>query len=152
MIHVVRHAHAGSRAAWRGDDRLRPLSQRGRMQAKLVAEALGAPAGAPLLSSPFVRCMQTLEPLAARGGTEVVGDDRLAEGSAPEPLVALLRTLGDGAVLCSHGDVITTLVGHLAAGGTRIDPRVDTQKGGVWSLELGGSRVVAGVYTPPPRT
>ena len=47
-IHLVRHAHAGNRSAWRGDDRVRPLSAKGRAQADAIADALerGVPAGA----------------------------------------------------------------------------------------------------------
>ena len=40
MIHLVRHAHAGVRAHWTGPDDRRPLTDRGRLQAKRIAALL----------------------------------------------------------------------------------------------------------------
>ena len=40
MLYLVRHAKAGDRAAWKGDDRLRPLSKEGRRQADSLARLL----------------------------------------------------------------------------------------------------------------
>lgn len=39
---LVRHALAGSRQEWKGDDDLRPLDERGRAQAEVLATVLGA--------------------------------------------------------------------------------------------------------------
>jgi phosphohistidine phosphatase SixA len=63
-LYVVRHAHAGSRSAWLEDDRLRPLSDKGRLQAKAIAERIVPLGPSVLLTSPYLRCQQTLEPLA----------------------------------------------------------------------------------------
>jgi phosphohistidine phosphatase SixA len=60
-----------------------------------------------VLSSPYVRCLQTVAPL----GLEIVPDDRLAEGAPAEATLNLLRTVED-AVACTHGDVIEAVVGH----------------------------------------
>lgn len=62
-----------------------------------------------VLSSPYRRCIQTVEPLAAALGVPVETDERLAEGAGSAGL-ALLEE--DGVVACTHGDVITELVGH----------------------------------------
>lgn len=150
-IHVVRHAHAGSRHEWDREDRFRPLDDHGWIQSKLISETLDLPSGARLLSSPFTRCMQTLEPLAGRHRMVVEAEDLLAEGSPPEPLTALIGGLGSGTVLCSHGDVITNLIGHLAASGAAVDHRQDTRKGARWTLTVVDGRIRAGVYGPPPR-
>jgi 8-oxo-dGTP diphosphatase len=150
MIHLVRHAHAGVRAHWTGPDDRRPLTDRGWLQAKRIAERLAVASDGVVIASPFTRCMQTLEPLAERVGSDVVPEPLLAEGAAPEPLAHLIARLPVGSVLCSHGDVIANLVGHLAAEGAAIDATIDTAKGGTWTLEVTGGRVRAGVYTPPP--
>ncbi len=68
-IYLVRHAKAGDRAGYDGDDTLRPLSGKGRRQAVAICERLSRLIvklpDALLLSSPYIRCIQTLEPLAA---------------------------------------------------------------------------------------
>jgi 8-oxo-dGTP diphosphatase len=112
-VYFVRHAKAGHRSRWDGDDRERPLSRAGRHQAKLIAARLAARSTTTLVSSPFARCMQTLEPLATLTGATVVADDRLAEEQPFEPVLALLADLPDASVLCSHGDVIPETIAAL---------------------------------------
>jgi 8-oxo-dGTP diphosphatase len=106
-IILLRHASAGDRAKWAGDDRLRPLDKRGLKQAERLRDVLLAHDVKRVLSSPYVRCTQTVAPL----GLEIEPDDRLAEGAPPKDTLELLGTL-DGAVACTHGDVIEALLGH----------------------------------------
>ena len=54
----------------------------------------------------YVRCTQTVAPL----GLAVEPDERLAEGADPDDTRALLLQ-ADGAVACTHGDVIENIVG-----------------------------------------
>ena len=70
------------------------------------------------MSSPFVRCVQTLEPLAERAGLPIEVDGRLGEGAAFEGVLELLDTLPQGAVLCSHGDVIPETIDALIGAGS----------------------------------
>jgi 8-oxo-dGTP diphosphatase len=110
---LLRHASAGDRAKWRGDDRLRPLDKRGRKQAERLRDVLLAHDVTRVLSSPYVRCTETVAPL----GLDIETDDRLAEGASPEGTLELLADL-DGAVACTHGDVIEALLGrNLRKGG-----------------------------------
>jgi phosphohistidine phosphatase SixA len=104
---LLRHASAGDRKEWSGDDLLRPLDDRGRAQAEALGDVLRAHGVRRVLSSPYVRCLQTVAPL----GLEIVPDDRLAEGASAEATLNLLRTVED-AVACTHGDVIEAVVGH----------------------------------------
>lgn len=104
---LLRHASAGDRDAWEGDDRLRPLDKKGRKQADKVRDRLLAAGVSRVLSSPYVRCVQTVEPL----GLEIELDDRLAEGASREATLALLAE-ADGAVACTHGDVIENVLGR----------------------------------------
>ena len=147
---VVRHAHAGERDGWRGDDRLRPLSTVGRQQAEAIATQLAPWHVTRIVSSPLVRCVQTVEPLATALGLEVVEDERLAEGAAPEDTATLLRASASGTVLCSHGDVIGDLVERLAD--HRLVDRRDARwaKGSTWVVQLDGAREpVRAAYVPP---
>jgi phosphohistidine phosphatase SixA len=108
---VLRHASAGDRAEWTGDDRLRPLDPRGRRQASKLVAALLELGVTRVVSSPYVRCVQTVEPLADALGIEVELDDRLAEGAGPDAALELLRGIED-AVACTHGDIVDDVLGH----------------------------------------
>jgi len=106
-IVLLRHASAGDRDKWDGDDRLRPLDKKGRKQADELRDRLLALGVTRVISSPYVRCVQTVEPL----GLEVELDDRLAEGAPRSETLALLAE-SDGAVACTHGDVIENVLGR----------------------------------------
>ena len=107
---LLRHASAGDRREWHGDDQLRPLDDRGRRQALALRELEGRGI-TRIVSSPYVRCVETVEPLATTLGLAIDVDGRLAEGADPEDALALLAEL-DGGVACTHGDVIEGLLGH----------------------------------------
>lgn len=106
---LVRHASAGDRRDWDGDDRLRPLDKRGRRQAEALVELLLPLGVRRVVSSPYVRCVETVEPLAAALGVAVELDVRLAEG-AGRAAVELLRE--DGVAACTHGDVVFDVLGR----------------------------------------
>jgi 8-oxo-dGTP diphosphatase len=152
-LFVVRHAKAGERQAWNGDDESRPLSSKGWKQAQAVSDRLAEHRVSALVASPYVRCVQTLEPLAAHLGSEVSTDDRLAEGARFEDTLALLDELPDGAVLCSHGDVIPDTVNALVRRGLDVRSTPDWRKASVWVIERNGSGnyTRARVWPPPGR-
>ena len=148
---LVRHAHAGDRERWSGPDHLRPLSDKGHAQARMLLETLGAWRIDRVLTSPYVRCVQSVEPLAAKLGLTVEHDDRLAEGSSPQATESLLLERGaDVTVWCTHGDVIANLVLVLANRGLVDEPR--WQKGSTWVLERDAAGTVTSArYLEPPR-
>jgi 8-oxo-dGTP diphosphatase len=106
---LLRHASAGHRLDPYGDDHLRPLDARGRRQAAELVELLRPLEVRRVVSSPYVRCVETVEPLAAALGLPVEQDERLAEG-ASDGALDLLRE--DGVVACTHGDVAEEVLGH----------------------------------------
>lgn len=148
---LVRHAHAGNRSEWPGDDTIRPLSVRGMVQAFAIADALAPYAPTRIVTSGHTRCRQTVEPLGGRIGVPVVVDPRLSERSSRKQVLELVGELaGETAVACSHGDVIPTLLEALIDDGMVVDEPVLWQKGSVWVLERSADRFVRGKYLPPP--
>jgi 8-oxo-dGTP diphosphatase len=111
-IVLLRHASAGDRHRWLGDDALRPLDERGRTQALELRDRLVSGGVERVVSSPSVRCVETVAPLAAALGIAVETDDRLAEGADPAGARELLTDLSSGSVACTHGDVIAAVTGE----------------------------------------
>jgi 8-oxo-(d)GTP phosphatase len=151
---LARHADAGHRQGSNPDDRLRPLSPLGRRQAELLAERLGPMAPARVLTSPYRRCLQTVEPLCRDLGLTVEETDALAEGH-PEAALALCRSLDvsapDTVVVCSHGDVIgAILVAAREHDGVDLGPAPQLQKGSVWILQRRADAFSEAAYLPPP--
>ena len=101
------------------------------------------------MSSPFTRCIQTVEPLAQRLGLEVEVDERLAEGHDWRHALELIEQATQPIVLCSHGDVVGDLMHDLAARGVPLDDdRIE--KGSTWALQVEDGEVVKARYLPPP--
>jgi 8-oxo-(d)GTP phosphatase len=138
---LVRHARAGHRDDWTGDDSLRPLDKRGRRQAAGLAAPLTALGVDRLVSSPSVRCVETFEPASASMGLELEQREELAEGASPDEVRSLLADL-DGATpaLCTHGDVVEALLGE----------RLSLKKGAARVLELLDGELRLGEEIPPP--
>ena len=106
---LLRHASAGDRDDWDGPDHLRPLDKRGRRQAADLVELLRPFGLRRVVSSPYIRCVDTVVPLAAALGVPVEEDDRLAEGAGPGARELLQE---DGVLACTHGDVVYDVLGH----------------------------------------
>jgi 8-oxo-(d)GTP phosphatase len=109
---LIRHASAGDRDDWVDDDRLRPLDGRGRGQASRLPELLGDYEIARVLSSPSVRCVQTVEPFARSRGLDIEVREELGEEQQDEAGAELVRALvGEQAALCVHGGLSEAVVG-----------------------------------------
>jgi 8-oxo-dGTP diphosphatase len=105
---LIRHARAGERTEWSGDDRRRPLDERGRKQAIDLVAALSHYQLTRIMASPFDRCVQTVEPLAQARGLEVEIRDELGEEQQFEQGVELVRSLLDEDIaVCGHGGSAT---------------------------------------------
>jgi phosphohistidine phosphatase SixA len=92
MILLVRHAHAGEKHRWDGPDSLRPLSATGQAEAAgLVVRLEDYPVGR-VLSSPTVRCQETVRPLAGDRHLDV--EPLPAVGVTADPSTWLLESGG----------------------------------------------------------
>ncbi|MGH3930678.1 MAG: NUDIX hydrolase [Pseudonocardiaceae bacterium] len=147
---LVRHAMAGRRAAWAGDDALRPLTEVGRRQAAALRELLPLFGSQRVHSAPVARCRQTVEGLAADLGVPVIDEPLLSEGGYTADPPAGLRRLTDvvagpgPAVICSQGDVIPDALSRLAdEAGLKPAPVPPSRKGSFWVLSFGGDQPTA---------
>jgi phosphohistidine phosphatase SixA len=151
-LYLVRHAHAGSRTAWDQPDGLRPLSERGLRQAEGLRDQLADAGLKRLISSPAVRCVDTLAPLAEALGIPVEVDERLAEGTPVGDALILLREVALApAALCSHGDVIPDVLEAELAAGMRVRDELRWPKASTWVLSWNGEGATKAVFVPPPR-
>ena len=149
-LYLLRHAKAGDRERWTEDDRLRPLSTKGRNQAEAMIGLFRERAVDRVLSSPYVRCVQTVRPLALARRLPVEESDVLGEGAPLGPAMRMLRDMAGAAVLCGHGDLIPAVVEHLADRGVTMADPPEWKKGSTWALERDGGLFTTARYLPPP--
>jgi 8-oxo-dGTP diphosphatase len=155
-LYLVRHARAGDRSKWKKPDHLRPLSKTGRRQALgLVDVVLGDAARrkahiTDILSSPYVRCVQTVEPLAERLGLTVERVDALREGARLKDALPLVEKYADtNAVMCMHGDVLPEILEQYAGRGLLL-PHDRVEKGSTWALDFADGTATTIRYFAPP--
>ncbi|RKS75507.1 phosphohistidine phosphatase SixA [Motilibacter peucedani] len=156
MFVLARHAHAGDKSAWSSDDSLRPLTRKGREQAAGLAHELGDWPLRRLLTSPYVRCRETLAPLSQRLGLAVESSDLLLPGADPDVLAGfLLDPAQEGTLVCAHGETLHALLarwdrtGEVAVPPGRVpgEPPV-TKKGACWLVQDTGSGLTAHYLRP----
>jgi 8-oxo-dGTP diphosphatase len=102
-------------------------------------------------SSPYLRCMQTVEPVARAHRLKVQPEPGLAEGRGLE---AAYRLFGDDkldeVVLCTHGDIMWELVEDLTKRKVLPAFREDLDKGSTWVVQVKGGVPVKARYIPAP--
>lgn len=119
-LFLVRHAHADA-----GDpDDLRPLSAKGREQARELGERLAAAQPELVLASPLLRARETAAAIAKAAGTEVRVDERLAPGAAAEDVLAALEDadVGGSVVTVGHQPDCSEIASALGAGDLDFPP------------------------------
>lgn len=148
-VMIVRHATAGSRTRYKGDDRQRPLDKHGRAQAEsLVGQLLSFGAG-ELFAADRVRCQQTLDPLAEELGVEIRSEPALTEEAyadnrkAGRQRILEIADATTNPVICTQGKVIPDLIAWWCeSDGVRPD-KSRNRKGSTWVLSLAGGRLIA---------
>ncbi len=153
---VVRHAGAGRRARYRGDDRLRPLDAVGREQAQALVPNLLAFGATHVHSADRTRCVQTVAPLAEVLNRTVKLEPSLSEENyAADPSAGRARVRKLAAkrgvrVLCSQGKVIPDLIADWAAETGISLPPARNRKGSMWVLSLHDGRLIAADHVDSP--
>lgn len=162
---LVRHAKAGKRTEWTGDDDLRPLSPAGWKQAAALRRLVPLFGVDRVFSAPRLRCVQTVQGVADDLGAELPQEPVLAEEDYwrdPPRGLSRLRSIvaaGGTPAVCSQGGVIPDLVSALAAQAALSvqqgnDDGVPSKKGSLWVLSFhvaesnGGPRLAAADYYP----
>ncbi|GAC66314.1 NUDIX hydrolase [Gordonia soli] len=154
---VVRHAKAGRRSRYRGDDRLRPLDRDGRRQAEALVPLLSAFGAQTLYAADRVRCRDTLEPLRRALDVDIIPEPDLSEEAyAADPTMAhrRIRRIAEQsdtvAAVCSQGKVIPPLMRWWSDhDGLRL-PSARNRKGSVWVVSLHEGRLVAADHIDSP--
>ena len=153
-IHLIRHAKAKNRLTWEEPDHLRPLTKRGRREALAIAARFGEEPVARLVSSPFVRCLQTLEPLALALELPIETTVELAEGAGGEPAVELLLSLVETGPIacCTHGDVVFEIAYLVSRSGVPLDGPLEAPVASTWVLDVEDGLIVRAQFVDqPPR-
>ena len=150
-LYIVRHAKAGKRSEWDGPDALRPLSDKGWEQSHAIAETLIDLKPSALISSPAVRCMQTLEPLSKLTKIKIVTDQRLFENGDVAKMIELLEDAQDSTVISSHGDMIPEAIKLLQRRGMEIKSKPDWRKASIWVVERTKNGFTSAVVMAPPQ-
>ena len=135
-LYLVRHAEAGP-----APDEERPLTEAGRRRADAIAAELAAVGIERVLSSRYVRCAETVTPLAHRLGVTLEHHPHLAEEADVEDAWSLLEALaadGVDAVVCSHGNLLGPLLDRVLRRGADIHGEWTCRKGCVWRLDPDG--------------
>ena len=148
MFVLLRHADAVAKRAWDGRDLDRPLSELGLRQAQELVGSLSEMPLRRLLTSPALRCAQTLEPLAHHLDLAIESTSLLARDSEA-PLVAQLAEdpRSEDALLCTHGETLAAVFRHWQRQGHIVS---DTARQGdpqEHDAEIGGM-VSGGEHTP----
>jgi 8-oxo-dGTP diphosphatase len=157
-IVVVRHGQAEPKKGWSGPDADRPLVARGRRQAARLGKLIGRRRPDRVVSSPALRCRQTVEPFARDWGLKVEVSDALAPEAGPAAVELCRDLIADGAgappsftvVLCTHREVLVDLLPALVEQfGGQLGHRPPGAKGGAWIVRLEGGRVEKIDYRGP---
>ena len=159
---LVRHAEAGTRAGFDGNDDHRPLSATGEEQRAALLRLLPLFGPARVYAAPRTRCEQTVSPVAEQLGTELQRETALSEEAyRNDPTAGSQRLLGIAeepgvAVVCSQGGVIPDLVAQLAHSSGLALRDVPCAKGSVWTLTFrdgttGSPELVAADYLDDAR-
>lgn len=128
-LYLVRHAEAAP-----GDpDELRPLTAKGREQARALGEQLRADDVRPstVLTSPLLRARETGGELARALDVPTEPDDRLAPGASVDDVRAAVEGRGDEVVVVGHQPDCSQIAAALTGG-----PEPPFPAGGIAVLEL----------------
>lgn len=123
---ILRHAKATAREDWTGEEAKRPLLPEGKTQAKRLVPLLAAYSPKRLVTSPWKRCHDTIEPYGKFSKKIVVERRHLTElGNKRRPkqtLSIVMDLLGDSrsALICSHRPALPSILDPLAKKADRL--------------------------------
>ena len=114
---LLRHASAGTKSAWKGDDSARALDAEGERDASALVALLRCFGVSRIVSAPAERCVGTVRPYAAAVGAEVevepafdVTHGRAGAAADAEKAVATLAAADEPVIICAHRENLPVLV------------------------------------------
>ena len=128
---LLRHAKATPRNDWSGEEAKRPLLPEGKTQAKRLVAILKSFGPKRLVTSPWTRCWQTVEPYAKACDKTLISRSQLTEltsSLSPRKTTKAVQDLFDSqnsALLCSHRPALPTITQTLATrANTDVKPQI----------------------------
>jgi 8-oxo-dGTP diphosphatase len=155
-IIAFRHGKAVSPASWSGTDATRPLSKRGVQQAATNVATLEAWRPRKIITSPAVRCVATVAPLAAATGIVPRQEPNLSQDAYEDGSANVREVVGKRvrarktAVLCSHGPVLPEILREVALAtatvpGSYLGSASDLPTGGFSVIHLSATNPSSGI-------
>ena len=142
QLYLLRHADAGDPMAWPGDDADRPLSAKGKRQARRLGSLLADIGWRPdvILTSPKLRAAETARIVGRALDVKPDDEGRLAESFELSDI---------GTMLAAHPDARrVVLVGHdpdfSSIASTLTGAEIELRKGAIARIDLPDSEPVAG--------
>ena len=150
LLLLVRHADAGDKHRWQGPDSLRPLSPAGQAEAAGLVIGLDDYPIGRILTSPTLRCQQTVQPLARDRRLHIEHEVAFGVDADLARVLALLEDprLQD-TVVCTHGELIGQVLTRLVTDGLAVDQPLQWPKGSTWLLDGTSGRLTHARYLPP---
>jgi 8-oxo-(d)GTP phosphatase len=160
---LVRHASAGHKADWPGDELSRPLDPQGERDARSLSSLLRCFGVSRVISAPAERCLATVRPYAVAIGAsievesafDVPGPDGPVRGqrAAAEKAAAALAAANEPVVICAHRENLPVL---LAAACTQLGAQPPTKtplrKGEFLVLHRAAGKLIAAERYHPDGT
>lgn len=154
ILYFLRHGLAGNPQDWKGDDRERPLTNKGKNHLELTAETLSRmDLGLErIITSPLTRARQTAAIIATQFKMKknIIEDDRLAHGFDIHKLGEILESQAGTRVLMlvGHEPEFSTVISELTGGG-----RIELKKGGMARVDIPDPSVLEGslAWLLPPQ-
>ena len=137
---LLRHTSAGVRLSSPGIDRFRRLDDDGRLVARQLVWHLAAHEITRIVSSPLVRCVESVVPIAESRRIVVENRWELEPDVPLDDVLTLLADLPDSTLVCTHREIFEKLLGW----------DVTCEKGAAWVLERRGPDLVPTFYVEPP--
>jgi len=159
---LLRHASAGSKQSWPGDDLDRPLDAEGAAVSDELALLLSCYGSGRVITSAAERCVATVRPYAAATGAKLEIEPALTAGyhdgepwpddqaAAAAELVARITAGGLPAVVCAHRENLPPLLAAACAALGADPPAGDPlRKGDFWVLNVADGRLAAAEQHSP---
>jgi 8-oxo-dGTP diphosphatase len=155
-IIALRHGKATAPTSWSGPDAARPLTERGVQQSATNVVTIEAWRPRKIITSPAVRCVATVAPLAAATGIKPKQEPNLSQDAWEDGSANVREVVGKrvrkraSAVLCSHGPVLPEILREVALAtgtvpGSYLGSASDLPTGGFSVIHLSATNPSSGI-------